>query len=109
MPDGLRKVAAARKRKKAENSSPAMGSVPASTAVSQLDTKATTGQWAVMPHRQPMNVSLTPELASFVRAQVASGRYGSASEVVRASLRMMFDHAPDRLSSEVAPEGKKLA
>lgn len=34
-----------------------------------------------------MNVSLTPELASFVERQVASGRYRSASEVVRQGLR----------------------
>jgi len=49
-----------------------------------------------MPHRQPMNVSLTPELASFVRAEVESGRYATASEVVRASLRMMEDRDGDR-------------
>ena len=34
-----------------------------------------------------MNVSLTPELERFVEETVASGRYSSASEVVRASLR----------------------
>ncbi|MFN3677961.1 MAG: type II toxin-antitoxin system ParD family antitoxin [Sphingomonas pseudosanguinis] len=62
-----------------------------------------------MPHRQPMNVSLTPELASFVRAEVASGRYASASEVVRASLRMMVDHAPDRPSAASTFQGTKPA
>jgi len=30
-----------------------------------------------------MNVSLTPELEQFVAAKVASGRYNSASEVMR--------------------------
>ncbi len=34
-----------------------------------------------------MNVSLTPELEKFVEDTVATGRYNSASEVVRAALR----------------------
>ena len=37
----------------------------------------------------PMNVSLTKELESFVSRKVKSGRYGSASEVVRESLRLL--------------------
>lgn len=40
-----------------------------------------------MATRESMNVSLTPELAAFVERQVASGRYRSASEVVRQGLR----------------------
>lgn len=40
-----------------------------------------------MAIRESMNVSLTPELAAFVERQVASGRYRSASEVVRQGLR----------------------
>ena len=36
-----------------------------------------------------MNVSLTPELAGFVKEQVASGMYHSASEVVREGLRLL--------------------
>lgn len=39
-----------------------------------------------------LNVSLTPELVTFVAAQVGSGRYGSASEVVRSSLRLVEEH-----------------
>ncbi len=36
-----------------------------------------------------MNVSLTPLLERFVANTVASGRYRSASEVVRAALRLL--------------------
>ena len=36
-----------------------------------------------------MNVSLTPELEELVRRKVASGRYNSASEVMREALRLM--------------------
>ena len=35
-----------------------------------------------------MNVSLTPELESLVKAKVDSGMYSSASEVIREALRM---------------------
>ncbi len=38
-----------------------------------------------------MNVSLTPELEQFVEQTVSSGRYSSASEVIRASLRSFLD------------------
>lgn len=36
-----------------------------------------------------MNVSLTPELDRFVADKVSSGRYTSASEVVREALRLL--------------------
>lgn len=36
-----------------------------------------------------MNVSLTPQLEQFVRQKVDSGRYLSASEVVREGLRLL--------------------
>jgi antitoxin ParD1/3/4 len=38
-----------------------------------------------------MNVSLTPELAQLVEEKVASGLYGSASEVIREALRLLAD------------------
>jgi antitoxin ParD1/3/4 len=39
-----------------------------------------------------MNVSLTPELERFVNTKVESGRYNSASEVVREALRLLEEH-----------------
>ena len=42
-----------------------------------------------------MNVNLTPQLEQLVREKVSSGRYASASEVVREALRLMEEH--DRL------------
>jgi antitoxin ParD1/3/4 len=39
-----------------------------------------------------MNVSITTELEKFVNAKVESGRYNSASEVVREALRLLEEH-----------------
>lgn len=39
-----------------------------------------------------MNVSLTPELEKLVHVKVASGRYASASEVIREALRLLERH-----------------
>ena len=39
-----------------------------------------------------MNVSLTPALEQFVSAKVESGRYNSASEVVREALRLLEEY-----------------
>ena len=36
-----------------------------------------------------MNVSLTNQLADFIKTKVSSGRYASSSEVVREALRLM--------------------
>jgi antitoxin ParD1/3/4 len=36
-----------------------------------------------------LNVNLTPQLEKLVRKKVSSGRYNSASEVVREALRLM--------------------
>ena len=43
-----------------------------------------------------MNVSLTPELENFVQGKVSSGRYTSASEVVREALRLLEEHEKAR-------------
>jgi putative addiction module CopG family antidote len=42
-----------------------------------------------MPSKHTMNVSLTPQLCEFISEQVASGRFRTSSEVVRAAMRML--------------------
>jgi len=44
-----------------------------------------------------MNVSLTPELESFVQKEVSSGLYQTASEVIRAGLRRLKEDQQQRL------------
>jgi antitoxin ParD1/3/4 len=61
-------------------------------------------------HRKTRNVSLTPQLEAFVAGKVASGRYRSASEVVRAALRLLENEEPpgwkdERVSSAEAVDG----
>ena len=48
-----------------------------------------------------MNVSLTPQLENFVNAKVESGRYNSASEVVREGLRLLKDRDDRQLRADV--------
>jgi antitoxin ParD1/3/4 len=43
-----------------------------------------------------MNISLTPALDKFVADKVASGRYTSASEVVREALRLLEEQEQSR-------------
>jgi antitoxin ParD1/3/4 len=52
--------------------------------------------------RTPMNVSLTKELEQLVSEKVRSGRYLSASEVVREALRLLEER--DRLRDLRAQE-----
>jgi antitoxin ParD1/3/4 len=54
-----------------------------------------------------MNVSLTPELEKFVSAKVESGRYNSASEVVREALRLLEEHDQAR-ASQIAEFNQEL-
>lgn len=49
-----------------------------------------------------MNVSLTPELDQFVAGKVSSGRYNSASEVVREALRLMEERDQARTAQLAA-------
>jgi antitoxin ParD1/3/4 len=54
-----------------------------------------------MPIRVSLNVSLTPELEQFAESRVASGRYQTASEVIREGLRLLEEREQTR---EVALE-----
>ena len=59
-----------------------------------------------------MNVSLTPELEEFVSGRVQSGRYNSASEVVREALRLLEEHDHTRaaqLAEFTGELGRRLA
>lgn len=60
-----------------------------------------------MPAKSSLNASLTPELAAFVAAKVQSGDYRSASEVVRAALRLLVaqDRRVNRRSDTEPPDG----
>lgn len=49
-----------------------------------------------MPVRVSLNVSLTPELEQFVESRVASGRYQTASEVIREGLRLLEEREHTR-------------
>ena len=54
-----------------------------------------------MTKRAALNVSLTPALVAFVAAQVGSGRYGSASEVVRTRFRLLEEQKRRSIASPV--------
>jgi len=59
-----------------------------------------------------MNVSLTPELEEFVSTKVRTGRYNSASEVVREALRLLEERDrayAARLAEFNAEIGRRLA
>lgn len=59
-----------------------------------------------MAVRETITVSLTPELRAFIRGRLSSGRYGNASEVVRASLRLLEQHEPDLKAPTLAQSAK---
>jgi len=55
-----------------------------------------------------MNVSLTPELEKFVSAKVETGRYNSASEVVREALRLLEEYDQAR-AAQLAEFNEELS
>lgn len=67
-----------------------------------------------MPSKHSLNVSLTGELRDFVATQVASGRFRTSSEVVRAALRLLettgsgfvLSHGPGRRTLAVSKAKK---
>lgn len=44
-----------------------------------------------MPAQHTLHVALTEPLVKYIGEQVTSGRYATASEVVRASLRLLIE------------------
>lgn len=46
-----------------------------------------------------MEISVTPELESFVSAAVQSGRFRSASEVIEEALRLLEEHEKERIAA----------
>jgi antitoxin ParD1/3/4 len=61
------------------------------TAEDFVDNPGRTSLEEKMPSMGQMNVSITDQLAGYVRKKVKSGRYNNASEVVREALRRMED------------------
>jgi antitoxin ParD1/3/4 len=60
--------------------------------------------------RRTMNISVTPELQEFVAERVALGTYSSASEVVRAGLRLLkAQELRDDYKSTPAAGGRRSA
>jgi len=59
-----------------------------------------------MVARSTLNVSLTPELEEFVRDRVDTGRYQTASEVVREGLRLLELQERDRDAAHAALKAK---
>ena len=45
-----------------------------------------------------LNVSLTPHLEAFIQQTVSSGRFQSASELVRTALRLLEEREQERLA-----------
>jgi antitoxin ParD1/3/4 len=59
-----------------------------------------------MASRTSLNVSLTAELEKFVQQRVATGRYQTASEVVREGLRLLEQQEREREAAFVALKEK---
>lgn len=73
--------------------------------VANIDTGPTLGHTGGMSDRQTMNVSVPPSLERFIKAQVAAGRFRTASEVVREGLRLLQEAEHRRLLEKWLIEG----
>ncbi|MEZ2354883.1 type II toxin-antitoxin system ParD family antitoxin [Caballeronia sp. RCC_10] len=71
-----------------------------------------------MPSKHALSISVTERLAAFIKQEVDGGRYGSASEVVRAGLRLLEEQThiarspgslTDRTLDTSEPPAKKRA
>ncbi len=78
-----------------------------SCPVSIIDTENVRGYVQEMGQRETKNISFTPELSRFVDEQVKSGRFHSASEVIRAGLRLLA--GSEIRSAELDEVRKKIA
>lgn len=73
--------------------------------MAKVDTAGDISDTVDMAQRETMNVSLPSAQEKFVRWQVASGRYRSASEVIRDGLRMLEEAEHKRLLEKWLYEG----
>ena len=62
-----------------------------------------------MAIRTTLNISVPPKLSEFIEERVASGRYSSASEVIRAGLRLLEEHDADALARQVPGQRLEVA
>jgi putative addiction module CopG family antidote len=61
-----------------------------------------------MPTKYALNVSLTAQLRGFVEEQVRTGRFQTASEVVRSGLRLLQDDLRGSIGEHGQEAGKDL-
>jgi antitoxin ParD1/3/4 len=62
-----------------------------------------------MATRTTLNISLPLELGEFIQQRIASGRYASASEVVRAALRLLEECEGRQVPAAVAQRHRAKA
>lgn len=73
--------------------------------MANIDTGPLPGHTREMSDRQTMNVSVPLSLERFIKAQVAAGRFRTASEVVREGLRLLQEAEHRRLLEKWLYEG----
>lgn len=73
--------------------------------MAKIDTLGSVCYRSCMPAKNGRNVALTAEQNAFVERLVKSGRYASASEVVRDGLRLLQDDEQVRLVNKWLSEG----